>query len=99
MQCPPEIAELVSEILRLGILRIRNLSRQDADFCFLEADHLHNLPSLLLDYSQERLDYYWYAERVSCLKWLPAEQTQGFEPLWQSLGNYVTLPKKQAVAG
>jgi len=98
MQCPPEIAEIICEILRVGILRIRNLDSQDAKLCFFEADHLHNLPSLLMDYSQEKLDYYWYAERVSFQERLPAEQTQGFEPMWQPLGNHVTLPKKQAVA-
>lgn len=98
MQCPPEIAGLVCEILRRGLLRIRNLGSQDAELCFLEADHLHNLPTLLMDFSQEQLDYYWHAERVGFLKRLSPEQTHEFELLWDSLGHHVSPPKQQAIA-
>jgi hypothetical protein len=98
MQCPAEIAEIVCDILRMGILRLRNVGSQDGGLCFLEADHLHNLPTLLMGFSQEQLDYYWHVERVAFLEKRSAEQTQAFEPLWKSLRKYVISPKNQAVA-
>ena len=95
MQCPPEIAEIVCEILRTGLLRIRALG--DADRCTLEADHLHNLPGLLVNYKPELLDYYWQVERVGFVACSTPEDVQGFEPLWRVLAKYVTLPNGQAL--
>lgn len=64
MSCPPEIAEVILEILFRGLLRIRNLGWQgDSAGCASEADHLHNLPNLLRDYSPELLSFYWEVER------------------------------------
>src|ERR1043166_741489 len=44
MQCPPEIAEIVTQIISMGLLRIRASGWSgNADRCAIEADHLHNL--------------------------------------------------------
>jgi hypothetical protein len=96
MQCPPEIAEIVCEILRTGLLRIRVL--RDADRAALEADHLHNLPSLLVNYRPELLDHYWRVERPCFVERCTPEDVQGFAPLWQALATHVTPPKSQALA-
>jgi hypothetical protein len=96
MQCPPEIAEIVCEILRTGLLRIRAL--RDADRCALEADHLHNLPSLLANYKPELLDYYWRAERVRFIERSAPEDVQDFTPLWKALANHTPPPRSQARA-
>ena len=65
MNCPPAIAEVLLQILHEGLLRIRSSGWQnDVARCAREADHLHNLPSLLSNYSPERLRYYWEAERT-----------------------------------
>jgi hypothetical protein len=62
MSCPPTTAEVLLRILQTGLLRIRNRSwENEANACGYEADHLHNLPSLLSDYSPERLIYYCQA--------------------------------------
>ena len=95
MKCPPEIAEIVCEILRTGLLRIRAL---DSDRCALEADHLHNLPGLLANYKAELLDYYWRVERPSFAERSTPEDIQGFEPLWQALAKHAMPPKSQALA-
>jgi hypothetical protein len=95
MQCPPEIVEIVCEILRTGLLRIRAL--EDADRCALEADHLHNLPGLLANYKPELLDYYWRVERVGFVERSTPEDVQGFEPLWRILAKYATSSKGQAL--
>jgi hypothetical protein len=96
MQCPPEIAEIVCEILQTGLLRIRALG--DAARCALEADHLHNLPGLLANYKPELLDYYWQVERVGFVERSTPEDIQGFEPLWKALAQHVTPPKSKALA-
>ncbi len=95
MQCPPEIAVIVCEILRTGLLRIR--ACKDADRCALEADHLHNLPALLADYKPERLEYYWNIER-RCLKDRYGHDEQ-FEPLWKMLAKHVPTATARALAG
>src|SRR5690242_16044628 len=60
MTCPPGVAEIVLEILTMGLLRIRMAGWSgEGRICASEADHLHNLPELLSAYSPERLSYYW----------------------------------------
>jgi hypothetical protein len=84
MQCPREIAEIVCKILRWGLLQIRCL--EDTARCRVEADHLHNLPGLLTNYSPEVLQYYWDVERVSFISRSKPDEIQGFDPLWRALG-------------
>lgn len=85
MPCPPEIAEILLEILQLGLLRIRALGWSgNGAGCASEADHLHNLPALLRNYSPEQLRYYWEVER-------PAYSSRGdgdpaaFAAAWERL--------------
>src|SRR5215475_14112146 len=87
MQCPIEIAQILCEILRSGLLRIRACS--DANMRTSETDHLHNLPGPLADYKPELLAYYWRVERVSFTKSIGTDNVQPFEPLWQALAKYV----------
>lgn len=93
MNCPPAIAALVLEIFQTAILRIRGLGWSDANasLCALEADHVHNLPGLLKQYSPELLKYYWDVERPSFISQSEAARhnVQGFEPLWESLRGLV----------
>ncbi len=97
MQCPPEIAVIVCEILRTGLLRIR--VSQDSDRCALESDHLHNLPSLLADYKPELLEYYWNVERPTMKDRCKPVDVQQFEPLWKMLAKHVPTAKTHALAG
>jgi hypothetical protein len=99
MQCPPEIAEIVCEILRTGLLRIRAYGwDRNPERCAVEADHLHNLPGLLVDYKPELLDYYWRAERVGFIERSTPEDAKGFEPLWKALAKHATPLKSKAIA-
>jgi hypothetical protein len=90
MNCPPEIAGPILEIIQMGLLTIRQQGwAGDAARCAVEADHIHNLPDLLRDYSPDRLWYYWEAEKA-------AYETQGtavarayFDPLWARLAPHV----------
>ncbi|HKI32077.1 MAG TPA: hypothetical protein VKA46_09425 [Gemmataceae bacterium] len=86
MTCPPAVAEILLEMLRHGLLRTRAAGWSgDADRCAAEADHFHNLPDLLRDYSPERLRYYWDAERSAFRSHLSPEELASWEPLWQRL--------------
>jgi len=88
--CPPEIARILLELLRWGILRIRALGWSgQADRCIVEADHLHNLPDLLAKYDPEQLLYYWDVERVCYIDATTREFAAAIEPLWQQLEPHV----------
>jgi hypothetical protein len=92
MNCPPEIGRLLLELLKLGTLRIRALGWSgDATRCAVEADHIHNLPSLLTDYSPEGLSYYWEAERTSFAEQSSPADLELFEPMWQELARHVPV--------
>ena len=97
MKCPSVIARVLAEILRTGLLRMRVLD--DARRSRLEADHLHNLPSLLIDFKPELLHYYWTVERVYFIEHSATEDIQPFEPLWNALAEYVDEGTKSLVAG
>jgi hypothetical protein len=90
MNCPAEIAEILLAILQTGLLRIRALSwSNDSRRFAVEADHLHNLPSLLNDFSLDRLRYYWDAERVLYLGRSTKEELAVFEADWKRLESFV----------
>jgi hypothetical protein len=95
MQCPPEIANIVAEIITTGVLRIRalGLNSGGAERCAVEADHIHNLPRLLSHFKPELLDYYWHAERLAFIRQSTAEKVEGFEPLWNALAPHVDACK------
>jgi hypothetical protein len=85
MECPPRIANLITQILGWGILRIRVLGWDgQADACAVEADHLHNLPSLLRDFSPALLAFYLRTSREAYLAQL-SEPPLEYRPLWKEL--------------
>lgn len=88
MNCPEELAECILEIIRRGVLRIRAAGwRNNPDQCAVEADHIHNLPSLLSDFSLDRLRYYVDAEKPCFAS--QAENVDEFEQLWEKLIEYL----------
>lgn len=90
MTCPPDIARVIVQILQVAILRIRAGGwREDGARCAVEADHVHNLPALLIDYSDELLRFYWQVERPSFMKRCRPDDLVGYEPLWAELGELV----------
>ncbi|MDX1948786.1 MAG: hypothetical protein SFU86_25585 [Pirellulaceae bacterium] len=86
MDCPQDIAEVVLELLSHGFTRVRAFaSAQEPTKCFIESDHLHNLPMLLRDYRPERLAYYWEIERPSFIAQVPERERRDLEPYWKRL--------------
>jgi hypothetical protein len=99
MNCPPEVAGILLEIIQTGLLRIRQLGWAHApERCAVEADHLHNLPELLRNYSPALLTYYWEAERTAFVSQsAPADLTE-FEPLWERLDRHLSNPTDRVLA-
>jgi hypothetical protein len=88
MHCPEDIRVIILEILRESVLRIRAAGwANDATRCAVLADHVHNLPELLLDYRPELLKYYWDATRPSFLKQCEGTRIslEVFRALWDRL--------------
>lgn len=97
MICPPPVAEIVTAILRTGLLRIRAIGGTgDASRCALEADHLHNLPTLLTNFTPELLRFYWEVERPDYLRRCPEGYAAPFEELWARLAAWATPSTQQA---
>lgn len=100
MNCPNDIADIVLLILRAGVVSARN--SENVERANLEADHVHNLPDLLMQYDPEKLIYYWDIERTSYRKQL--RRLMGEEPImfaeeWQHLEQLIpqvraSLPEK-----
>ncbi len=95
MSCPPEIAEVLLDVLAWGLVKIRHLGwAGQADRCAVEADHLHNLPRLLADYQPEGLLYYWDVERVCYIKIAPPEHLPAWESFWEQLEPHVEATRR-----
>src|SRR5262245_29351674 len=85
MNCPQNIARILVEIIQIALLRSRAAGWSgDARRCAVEADHVHNLPRLLLDYSPELLRYYWEVSKPGYEQETGAPDP-GFQPLWDAL--------------
>ena len=75
------ITQVLLETLRVGILRIRAAAFAGrAEECALEADHLHNLPSVIQSRRPELLQYYLTVERPAFERRAP--HAEEFSPLW-----------------
>jgi len=77
------------EILQVGLLRIRSFGETGrTDACGLEADHLHNLPTVLRTGECTLLRYYYEVERPSFMA-KTKDETLAFTELWSKLGSLI----------
>ena len=73
-----ECAGLLLRILSMGLLRICSYATDGrVKECELEADHLHNLPTIIASGRLDQLEHYFNAERPAFL--LRAEHAAMFE--------------------
>jgi hypothetical protein len=82
----------ILEVLRIGLLRIRtHANAGDAEACFIEADHLHNLPGILkAERCDELLDYYYKIERPAFLARVKSNADH-FQAPWSELAKAIGL--------
>jgi hypothetical protein len=84
MNCPTEIAACLLEIVKIGVLNIRTAATNgDMRRCFVEADHIHNLPGLLKSFPPYLLNYYLTVERPSFIHQTPEGGRSVFESVWK----------------
>jgi hypothetical protein len=100
MNWPPAVVEVILEILRYGLLRARAAGWSgDAARSAMEADHLHNLPTLLANYKLDLLKYYWDAERPAFIQACSrtGNSVDGFNPLWEKLEHFLKTTTEPAL--
>ena len=62
------------DLLHCGLVLLRNFAHTgDVELCRIEADHLHNIPTLLHEENQHRHEYYIREERGLYLQRLRAQ--------------------------
>ena len=87
----PEATRILLKIVELGTLRIRQLGwAGDARRCAIEADHIHNLPQLLLEPSAALLSFYWDVEKPAFEEASRDAGLAMFQPLWDELQSHVS---------
>lgn len=80
-----QIRRVLLDIVQTGLLRIRALGGAGQAYeCEVEADHLHNLPRVIVSLSTEEIVFYYEVERVEFLK-KSAIDTAAFLPQWKRL--------------
>lgn len=78
MKCPDDICQHLLQVLSIGVRNIRVCcERRQYERCGYEADHIHNIPTLIEDFSLDRLAYYVEVEAAEYLRqidqWRPSE--------------------------
>lgn len=92
MQCPESVAEILAQILKCGILQARAAAWSgDAELCAALTDHIHNLPDLLADFSEERLTFYWDVERPTFVRSVAADASSPYTVFWDELRTHCNL--------
>jgi hypothetical protein len=86
MSCPPEIAAILLELLRDGLLACRAAGGSgDCAACAEIADHLHNVPGMLARYTPEELLHYWDVMRPGFAARCGAAERAAWEQHWARL--------------
>jgi hypothetical protein len=82
-----EVCQIFLEILREGLLRIRTAGWSGrSEVCALEADHLHNIPTILSKCTLASISYYYDIERPAFLRMTATDsKPELFEPYWERL--------------
>ncbi len=85
-----ELREALTALLEKGLLRIRGeAAKGEMESCRVEADHLHNIPRMLLDYQPGPLRYYWDAERLGYLE--AGGSAAYYEGEWSVIGRFARM--------
>lgn len=85
-----EVKDALTEIVYYGILLIRSEARAgNVTRCAIEADHLHNLPNLINNYSDERLFCYYPNEVTSYLATTKGVNVNCYRPAWAIIDQYL----------
>ena len=84
------IKDSLSDILHRGLVRFRLMSEHDIDPHLLAKDsnHLHNLPDLLVNFSEKKLAYYWNIERPNFIRDIGGDDGY-YTRYWERIGELI----------
>lgn len=98
MTCPSDLSFVLLEIIKAGVLRSRASGwAGDARRSAIEMDHIHNLPDLLIDFTEPKLKYYWEVERPAFVEQLVPKDLGMFKSLWERLAAHDLIASFEAV--
>ena len=91
MNAPPNVQASLLTILKLGLLNIRREAwRKNSERCAIEADHLHNIPGLLEDFSIDLLKYYVDIERPQYVRETNDQVLKEMRGAWSELADWLS---------
>lgn len=83
---PEKRRRVYLQILERALLNIRgHANRGNSTQCALEADHVHNIPQMLIDDNEKEEVHYWNTMRAGYLRDSDPEITTIFNELWREL--------------
>ena len=95
IECPDELITCFSSILKQGILNIRlHAEERDSQACFIEANHIHNIPELIRDFSFDLFEYYLTVETKQYKADLNSKVLSGIEKEWELLRRWYDIHKE-----
>ncbi len=85
MNCPENITSILCDILHIALINIRN--SDDGILSSMQADHVHNIPTLLKNYTPTFLRFYLEIEVPIYVRKCheSGRSCKSFEPHWTSL--------------
>jgi hypothetical protein len=90
MQIPDEIRTQLLTILAIGVRNIRAYcERRQYDLCWSEANHVHNLPDLIENFSADKLAYYLEVEVVQYRREMSDKPTSELRAPWNALRRWL----------
>ena len=86
-----EVNSAIARILSTSLVRIRSQGALgDYKSCEVEADHVHNLPNLLVHFSDELLAFYFNVERKQYVAQSGGEYPKSYDADWSVLAERLT---------
>jgi len=90
MSAPKAIQDALTEIVYYGILMIRMEAKGGNSVrCAIEAEHIHNLPNLINNYSDDYLLCYYPKDVQSYLAATKSTNVNCFRPAWMIIDQYL----------
>lgn len=91
-----EIDVVLIDIIRIGVNNILNfMNVKDYNNIFIEAYHIHNLPSIITSKTEKELiGYYLKVECKQYLRDADKEAKQNFKSVWKELKNIIKSKKR-----
>jgi hypothetical protein len=91
MNIPPTIEASLLSILKFGLLNIRyHAERKNAERCAIEADHLHNIPGLLQNFSVDLMRFYIDIEMPQYIREIDGQVIADIRSAWAVLTDWLS---------